>query len=114
MRALILVAGAALALAACSSNDGADNNMAVDNLTVDNLVIDNTTAIDTNMDANMAMDNMTVNDMNAVDTNAANNTDQHVIGAAAPFRGRRCLSKRLPVRPAASFFDFRFRLMWRR
>jgi len=40
MRALILVAGAALALAACSSNNGAENNtMAVDNLTAENLVV---------------------------------------------------------------------------
>jgi hypothetical protein len=76
MRALILVAGAALALTACSSNTGAeDNNMAVDNLTVDNLVIDNTTAVDMNMDANMDAnmmgDNaMMMNDMNAMDSNA--------------------------------------------
>ena len=82
MRALILAAGAALALAGCSSNGGAeDNNMAVDNLTVDNLVIDNATAIDANMDANLdanlAVDNsaMMANDLNAVDANAsANNT----------------------------------------
>ena len=78
MRALILVAGAALVLAGCSSNGGAeDNNMAVDNLTVDNLVIDNT-GMDMNMDANMGMNmdaNMTGNttDMNAVDTNAMTN-----------------------------------------
>ncbi len=82
MRALILVASAALALTACSSNTGAeDNNMAVDNLTVDNLVIENT-GMDMNMDANMGMNmdanmtgNTTMNDMNAVDTNATmNNT----------------------------------------
>lgn len=78
MRALILVAGAALALAGCSSNEGADNNMAVDNLTVDNLVVDNTTAVDANMDANMTVDNSTMmmNDMNAVhaDNAMTNNT----------------------------------------
>ncbi len=79
MRALILVAGAALALGGCSSNTGAeDNNMAVDNLTVDNLVIDNTTAVDMNMDANMGANmsgNMMMNDMNAMDSNAmATNT----------------------------------------
>ena len=76
MRALILVAGAALALTACSSNGGAeDNNMAVDNLTVDNLVIENT-GMDMNMDANMDANmtgNTTINDMNAVDTNATTN-----------------------------------------
>jgi len=76
MRALILVAGAALALTACSGNSGAeDNNMAVDNLTVDNLVIDNTTAIDANMDANLTVDNSATmtNDLNAVDANATTN-----------------------------------------
>ena len=36
MRALILVAGAALAVSACSSNDAANNTMNVDeNLTTD-------------------------------------------------------------------------------
>jgi hypothetical protein len=81
MRALILVAGATLALAACSSNGGADNNMAVDNLTVDNLVVDNTTAIDANMDANLVVDNAAVgmNDLNAVDANASvNNTSTNM------------------------------------
>ena len=71
MRALILVAGAALALTACSGNSGAeDNNMAVDNLTVENLVIDNTTAIDANMDANMMVDNSTMMMNDATDLNA--------------------------------------------
>ena len=53
MRALILVAGAALAVSACSSNESADNTMNVDdvNLTAENVVVDNTT-----MDANMTMD----------------------------------------------------------
>ena len=61
MRALILVAGAALAVSACSSNDAADNTMNVDeNLTVENIVVDNT--LDANLDANMTM--------NATDTNA--------------------------------------------
>ncbi len=57
MRALILVAGAALAVAACSSKDNANNTMNVDeNLTT-------TTTTDTNM-----------TDMNATDMNAAGNT----------------------------------------
>ena len=67
MRALILVAGAALAVSACSSNESADNTMNVDdvNLTAENVVVDNT------MDANMTMDaNTTMNaDANAVDAN---------------------------------------------
>ncbi len=75
MRALILVAGAALALSACSSNEAANNTMNVDeNLMAENVVANDTTAIDatTNADANMAMDaNMDMNaDTNAVDANA--------------------------------------------
>jgi uncharacterized protein YcfL len=75
MRALILVAGAALALSACSSNEAANNTMNVDeNLMAENVVANDTTAIDatTNADANMAADaNMTLNaDTNAVDANA--------------------------------------------
>ncbi len=72
MRALILVAGAALAVSACSSNDAADNTMNVDeNLAAENIVVDNTLT-DMNADANMTM-NADVNattDMNA-DANAA-------------------------------------------
>ena len=49
MRALILVAGAALAVAACSSNNEANNTM--------------------NVDENLATD-MNATDMNAVDMNA--------------------------------------------
>ena len=48
MRALILVAGAALAVAACSSNDNANNTMNVD-------------------------ENLTTTDMNATDMNASMN-----------------------------------------
>jgi hypothetical protein len=77
MRALILVAGAALAVSACSSNDTADNTMNVDeNLAAENIVIDNT--LDANMDANMTMnatDNLTTDvnaDVNA-DANATTN-----------------------------------------
>ena len=75
MRALILVAGAALAVSACSSNEAANNTMNVDeNLMAENVVANDTTAIDatTNADANMAADaNMTMNaDANAVDANA--------------------------------------------
>ncbi len=73
MRALILVAGAALAVSACSSNDAADNTMNVDeNLVVENIVVDNT--LDANLDANMTMnaDTNAMMDMNA-DVNASTN-----------------------------------------
>ena len=50
MRALILVAGAALAVAACSSNDNANNTMNVD-------------------------ENLTTTDMNATDMNATTTTN---------------------------------------
>ena len=44
MRALILVAGAALAVSACSSNESANNTMNVDeNLATDNLIVNDTT-----------------------------------------------------------------------
>ena len=72
MRALILVAGAALAVSACSSNDTADNTMTVDeNLAAENIVID--TTLDANMDANMTMnaENAADDANNAAD--AANN-----------------------------------------
>ena len=78
MRALILVAGAALAVSACSSNESADNTMNVDeNLAAENIVIDNT--LDANMDANMTMnatDANTTTDLNAdvnADVNATTN-----------------------------------------
>jgi len=72
MRALILVAGAALAVSACSSNDTADNTMNVDeNLAAENIVIDNT--LDANMDANMTMNATDAN--TAADVNADVNAD---------------------------------------
>ena len=62
MRALILVAGAALALSACSKQEAADNTMNVDETMTTNEVLANDTAID-----------MNAVDMNAVDAaNAAN------------------------------------------
>jgi uncharacterized protein involved in high-affinity Fe2+ transport len=63
MRALILVAGAALAVAACSSNDNANNTM--------------------NVDENLTTTDMNATDMNAVDMNATdmNATDMNA-GAA--------------------------------
>jgi len=63
MRALILVAGAALAVAACSSKDNANNTMNVDeNLT--------TTDINATTDMN-AVDMNATTDMNATDMNAS-------------------------------------------
>ena len=73
MRALILVAGAALAVSACSSNESADNTMNVDeNLAAENIVM-NDPMMDANMDANMTMDaeNAAADANNAAD--AANN-----------------------------------------
>ena len=64
MRALILVAGAALAVAACSSNDEANNTMNVD---------ENLTTTDMNMTDMNAMDMNATTDMNAMDMNATMN-----------------------------------------
>ena len=61
MRALILVAGAALAVSACSSNDAANNTMNVD---------ENLTA-----PADMNATDMNATDMNATDMNAMNAAD---------------------------------------
>ena len=60
MRALILVAGAALAVAACSSNNEANNTMNVD---------ENLTTTDMNAPE------MNATDMNATDMNATTNAD---------------------------------------
>jgi hypothetical protein len=76
MRALILVAGAALAVAACSSNESANNTMNVDeNLTTD-LNATDLNATDMNaVDANMAM--------NAADSAADANNAADAANAAA-------------------------------
>jgi len=76
MRALILVAGAALALSACSKNEAADNTMNVDETMTTNEVLDNT-AMNADMnavDANLTTDiNATTTDVNAtVDVNTTN------------------------------------------
>ena len=78
MRAMILLAGAALSLTACGGEaDDAAND--VDTLQVNNLVVDNATVgTDMNMDANMSMNSDTHNAMmndlatNDADTNLAN------------------------------------------
>lgn len=66
MRALILVATAALAVSACSKNDAAENTANLDEMTTENVVVDNT------MDANMTMNADANMDMNATANTDAN------------------------------------------
>ena len=81
MRALILVAGASLAISACNNDQPTANTTNVDeDLTAQNISANDTTSIDaaTGEDANMAADvNFTVNEADnlAVDNNAADNAD---------------------------------------
>ncbi|HEY8623634.1 MAG TPA: hypothetical protein VIM74_07185 [Casimicrobiaceae bacterium] len=75
MRALILVAGAALAVAACSSNNEANNTMNVDeNLTTGTENVDMNAPVDMNAadTANAAADtaNTAANTANAASNNA--------------------------------------------
>jgi hypothetical protein len=72
MRALILVAGAALAVAACSSNDNANNTMNVD----ENLTTTDMNATDMNATDLNATD-MNATDLNATDMNATTNADMN-------------------------------------
>jgi uncharacterized lipoprotein len=73
MRALILVAGAALAVAACSSNDNANNTMNVDeNLTTTAM---NATDMNATMDMNATTDMNTTGDMNVTTTGDVNVTE---------------------------------------
>lgn len=84
MRALILVAGAALTLAACGGNRAETENADANLMVADNMAMDaNMSTMDANMmggaDANMMTNGMTeanmmANDMNtnAPDTNLAN------------------------------------------
>jgi hypothetical protein len=87
MRALILVAAAALALAGCGNNDQKDANQNYDeNLTAENIVSNDVTAIDavTGDAANMAAD-VDMNFGNLVengDTALSNDTD----GKPAPIK----------------------------
>ena len=69
MRALILVAGAALAVAACSSNENANNTMNVD----ENLTTENMAAPEMNATENMGSMNATASNesMNATTTTNA-------------------------------------------
>jgi len=81
MRPLLILSGAALALAACNSNNAANNDMSTDlNATTatDNMMVDQNGAMTGGMDGNTATngatENAMVNDMthNDVDTNLAN------------------------------------------
>ena len=73
MRALILVAGAALAISACSKQEAADNTMNVDDaMTTNEVLANDTTAVDANaVDANLTMD-ANATDANATDANTTN------------------------------------------
>jgi hypothetical protein len=81
MRALILVAGAALTISACNKDEPAANTTNVDqDLVAQNISANDTTSIDaaTGEDANMAADvNYTVNEVDnlANDDNSADNSN---------------------------------------
>jgi len=87
MRALILIAGAALGLSACGNNDQKDNNLNVDeNLTAESIVSNDVTAIDaaTGDAANMAADvDMNYGNLLENGTSATSNTPAKP-GASAP------------------------------
>jgi hypothetical protein len=74
MRTLLTIAGAALALAACS---GADNNNEADTLQVNNLIVDDGTTMNADMNAMMpgGANMMTANDMNAMKTQELQQND---------------------------------------
>ena len=74
MRALILVATAALALSACSREEAADNTMNIDETMTTNEVLANDTTMDANMDANMTMDAANTANEAADTANAAADT----------------------------------------
>jgi len=83
MRALILVAGAALAVSACSSKDNANNTMNVDeNLTTTDV---NATDLNATTDMNATDANMTMNATDAANSAAvaANNAADAANAAAA-------------------------------
>ena len=92
MRALILAAGAALALTACGNNDQTDNTQNVDeNLSAENIVSNDVTAIDavTGDAANMAADvNYQEFDNSVAASDSGNGSAQ-----AAPPRPKRPSSK---------------------
>ena len=83
MRALILLAGAALTVSACNNDQPTANTTNVDeDLAAQNISANDTTSIDaaTGEDANMAADvNFTVNEADNLtgDENAADNADSN-------------------------------------
>jgi len=92
MRALIIIAGAALALGGCGNNDQSDNTQNVDeNLSAENIVSNDVTAIDavTGDAANMAAD---------VDMNFGN-LDESNAGAAPQSNGVTPVTRPAPKRP---------------
>ena len=109
MRALILVAGAALAVSACSSNEAADNTMNVDeNLTAENVVADMTRWTSNAADANMTMDAQRGDGRQQCggrcQRGCRRGDQQRDVIRRRSVRGGVGVLKRLPVRPAASFF----------
>jgi uncharacterized protein YcfL len=81
MRALILVAGAALAVAACSSNDNANNTMNVDeNLTTTDMNATDMNATDMNAtDMNATDLNVSASNVTVVENNAAASTTNNTM-----------------------------------
>jgi len=79
MRALILAAGAALALSACGGNNDTATNEDLNAMTADNMALDQNAAgtaggMDGNLATNATTENMMMNDLttNDADTNLAN------------------------------------------
>ena len=101
MRALILIAGAALSLAGCRGNDQAANGMNADaNLSANSIISNDVTAIDavTGEDANMAAD---VNYLNEGDNGPSGegNASAGRTSAKSPSTNA-AASTRLPGEPA--------------
>jgi len=99
MRALILIAAAALTLAACKNNDQVDNTQNVDeNLTAENIVSNDVTAIDavTGDAANMAAES------NINDIGAANILTGNMSSPTKPVAKRPNAPKTAPDEPTTS------------
>ncbi len=96
MRALLLIASAALALGGCGNNVQKDNSQNADeNLTAENIVSNDVTAIDavTGDAANMAAD---------VDMNFGNINENAPIGTSASTKPTRPLQKNVAANAAES------------